>query len=63
MAQIPAGELRAATDRPPPPPPALLTLTAHSFPLMFTSGTVSIFYLILLPADFSVIHPEHNKTA
>ena len=60
MAQIPAGELRAATDR---PPPALLTLTAHSFPLMFTSGTVSIFYLILLPADFSVIHPEHNKTA
>ena len=63
MAQIPAGELRAAPGGGGGGGGGVLTLTAHSFPLMFTSGTVSIFYLILLPADFSVIHPEHNKTA
>ena len=50
--------------RAPPDPPALLTLAMLTFLLiMFTSGIISIFYLILFPAGFSGRHLGHNKTA
>ena len=41
----------------------LLTLTMLAFPLIiFTPGIMSVFYLMLIPAGFSDIHPGHNKT-
>ena len=47
----------------PPDSPAPLTLATPAFPLiMFTSGIISTFYLILLSACFSDIHPGHNET-
>ena len=46
-----------------PEPLAPLTLAMLAFLLiMFTPGIISTFYLILFPADFSDIHPGHNKT-
>ena len=45
-----------------PDPLALLTLAMIAFLLiMFTPGIMSVFYLILIPASFSDIHPCYNK--
>ena len=47
----------------PPGPPTPLTLATPAFPLIvFTPGIMPVFYLILLPAVFSDIHPGHNNT-
>ena len=45
-----------------PRPPSYVILATLVFPLMFTPGIMSVFHLILFPAFFSDIHPEHNKT-
>ena len=47
----------------PPDHPAPFTLTMLAFLLMFISGIMSVFYLILFLAGFSDTHPGHNKTA
>ena len=50
---------------PPPTPdhPAPLTFDTLAFPWsMFTSGIISVFYIILFPTGFSNIHLQHYKT-
>ena len=48
----------------PPDPSVLLTLATLAFPLiMFTTGIMYVFYLILFLAGFSDMHPGYNKTA
>ena len=50
---------------PPPPPDALapLILDMLAFLLiMFTPEIISVFRLILIPANFSDIYPRYNKT-
>ena len=50
---------------PPPPPdaPAPLILDMLAFLLiMFTPEIISVFRLILIPANFSDIYPRYNKT-
>ena len=45
-------------------PPTPSTPPTLAFPLiMFTSGIMFVFYLILFPAGVSHIHPGHNKTS
>ena len=55
------------STHPPPPPtpdhPAPLTFDTLAFPWsMFTSGIISVFYIILFPTGFSNIHLQHYKT-
>ena len=48
---------------PTPDHPAPLTFDTLAFPWsMFTSGIISVFYIILFPTGFSNIHLQHYKT-
>ena len=64
-AALPPKTLAEGLRAPPPPSdaPAPLILDMLAFLLiMFTPEIISVFRLILIPANFSDIYPRYNKT-
>ena len=63
-AALPPKTLSEGLRAPPPPDaPAPLILDMLAFLLiMFTPEIISVFRLILIPANFSDIYPRYNKT-
>ena len=53
--------LRAPPPHPDAPAPLILDMLAFLL-IMFTPEIISVFRLILIPANFSNIYPRYNKT-